>query len=87
MKKDIVIAVLGGGHAVQAVPWFAACPADQRVVLWLGLSMLLLFFCLFLEETSEKWQKRREWKADMQAIHYREKWMEWLKELPRRRCV
>lgn len=59
MIKDMIIAALVAGYALRC-PWFAVCDVATQVVIWLNLSICLLFFCLFLEEKHENWLKKRE---------------------------
>lgn len=59
MSKDILISALAAGLILRH-PWIAVCTAWQQASIWLGLTVCLLFFCLFCEERYEKWVKYRE---------------------------
>lgn len=59
MGKNMLIAALAAGYALQC-PWFAVCDVATKAVIWLVLSICLLFFCLFCEEKREKWLKKRK---------------------------
>lgn len=58
MIKNITISMLGAALITRECPWFWYSPWDQQICIWLGMSVLLLFFCLFLEGKAEKRQKR-----------------------------
>lgn len=65
MHKDMIIAALGAALCLRC-PWIAVCDTQAQAAIWLGISVLLLFFCLFLEEIHEKWEKKRKRARKMQ---------------------
>ena len=67
MFKEITIAALAAGLLLR-IPWFAACTAWTRATIWLGLTMCLLFFCLFCEEQYEKWREYKERVGKLQEL-------------------
>lgn len=58
MFKNMIIAAMAAVIALR-IPWFAVCDVATKAVIWLNLSICLLFFLLFLEEMYEKWLKYR----------------------------
>lgn len=65
MVKNMLIAALAAGYALQC-PWFAVCDVATKAVIWLVLSICLLFFCLFCEGKHEKRLKKRKRERELQ---------------------
>lgn len=84
MRKNVIISALGAALITRECPWFAACRTGQQAAVWLGFSIVLLFFCLFCEEKHEKWQKNREWRQDMKSLAERTAWLDYLRMQHRR---
>lgn len=59
MFKNIIISLLSAALLVKCVPWSAAWTAQETAGFFIGAAGTLLFFCLFCQETAEKWRKYR----------------------------
>lgn len=60
MCKDIVISALAAVLAVEYVPWSGAETTMEKIGIFVGFFVPLLFFCFFCEEMAEKWRKYRK---------------------------
>lgn len=66
MLKNIVISILGG-VILSDNPWMTYDQSEKWVII-MGISVLLLFFCLFLEETAEKMLRVRKIRQILQQL-------------------
>lgn len=60
MFKNIIMAALAAGLTLAECPWFKNCTVQEKTGVFLGISVSLFIFLLFLEEIGEKWRKYRE---------------------------
>ncbi len=58
LKKVILSALLAAGTTAKC-GWFRGSRGLEWTGIWLCMTACLLFFYLFLEETWEKWRRRR----------------------------
>lgn len=59
MFRNIVISILAAVLIVEKVPWFAVCAPGEKIGIFIGICIPLIIFCLFCQETGEKWRKYR----------------------------
>ncbi len=55
-----MLSFLAAVLAVQNVPFLADCDTGEKAAIVAGITASLIIFCLFCEETAEKWRKYRE---------------------------
>lgn len=60
MIKNIVISILAAVLVVEKVPWYRVCTVEEKVGIFIGISIPLIIFCFFCEEIVEKWRKYRQ---------------------------
>ncbi len=60
MFKNMIMAALAAVLTIEECTWFQGCTVQEKLGVFLGISIPLFIFFVFLEETAEKWRKYRE---------------------------
>ena len=56
MFKNAAIAALAAALILRETPYFWGCSLPEQAAVFAGISVPLLFFCLFSENCAEKWR-------------------------------
>lgn len=59
MFKNSIISLLGAALLIKCLPWSAGWTPQETAGFFIGSAGTLIIFCLFCQETAEKWRKYR----------------------------
>lgn len=68
MFKDIIISVMAAVLAVDKLSCVVSLTSREQAGLCIGITAILIIFCLFLEIQVEKWRRRRNRVQQLQQI-------------------
>ena len=60
MIKDVIISALAAALLMDRLAGAGGVSGELWICLWITGTVILIIFCLFLEEQVEKYRKRRE---------------------------
>ena len=68
MLKNIIISVMAAVIAVDKLSCTISMTDREQAGLWIGITAILIIFCIFLEIQAEEWRKRRVRVRQIQQI-------------------
>lgn len=68
MIKDVIISAMAAVMAVDRLSCVISMTGREQAGLWIGVTAILIIFCIFLGILADKWRKRRARVRELQQI-------------------